>query len=305
MSFKVAIGPSSFAAQDDTPMKMLQAAGLDVVPNPYGRRLTEEEIIKQLNEVDGLIAGLEPLNRRVISSSPKLKAIARVGIGVDNVDFQAAAEHSVKVSNTPDGPTRAVAELTIASMLSLCRQLPKLNNDMHAGNWNKVISIGLLKTPVLFIGYGRIGRTVGELLAPFKPEILVCDPNVSMSDLKHGETQVSLDEGLAQARVITLHAGGNEVILYEKSFNQMQDGVILLNSARAGLVDEQAFIAAISSGKVAGAWFDAFWQEPYSGELINYPNVLLTPHVCTYTRQCRLDMETEAVQNLLRDLGIS
>ena len=304
MSLKIAIGPSSFAAQDDTPMKMLEAAGMDVVPNPYGRRLTEEEIIKQLNDVDGLIAGLEPLNKRVISSSPKLKAIARVGIGVDNVNFQAAAEHSVKVSSTPDGPTRAVAELTIAGMLSLCRQLPQMNADMHAGQWNKVISMGLSNTPVLFIGYGRIGRAVGELLKSFGPDILVCDPTVNAEDLKHGETLVTLDQGLAKASVITLHAGGDKVILDKKAFDQMRDGVILLNSARAGLVDEQAFLSAVSSGKIFGAWFDAFWQEPYNGESLNYPNVLLTPHVCTYTRQCRLGMETEAVQNLLRDLGI-
>ena len=85
----------------------------------------------------------------------------------------------------------------------------------------------------------------------------------------------------------------------------MRKDVILLNSARAGLVDEKAFLSALSSNKIFGAWFDAFWQEPYKGALLNFPNVLLTPHVCTYTRQCRLGMETEAVQNLLRDLGVT
>ena len=189
-------------------MKLLEAEGVEVVPNPYGRRLTEEEIIEQLNDVDGLIAGLEPLNRRVISSSPKLKAIARVGIGVDNVDFQAAAEYSVKISSTPDGPTRAVAELTIASMLCLCRQLSQMNTDMHSGQWNKVISMGLIDTPVLIIGYGRIGRAVGKLIKPFGPKILVCDPNITEKDLDHGQTLVSLTQGLSQAQIITLHAGG-------------------------------------------------------------------------------------------------
>ena len=220
MTLKVAIGPSSFAVKDDTPMKMLETAGVEVVPNPYGRRLTEEEIITQLSGVDGLIAGLEPLNRRVISSSPKLKAIARVGIGMDNVDFRAATEYSVKVSNTPDGPTRAVAELTIASMLSLCRQLFKMNNDLHSGHWNKVISLGLIGTPVLFIGYGRIGRAVGKLIKSFGPEILIYDPNVREKDLDPGETLVSLNQGLTQAQIITIHAGGDDVILDDLAFEK-------------------------------------------------------------------------------------
>ena len=122
MSFRVAVGPSSFAAQDDTPLKMLGSAGCEVVPNPFGRRLTEEEIIAHLEGIDGLIAGLEPLNRKVLSSAPGLKAIARVGIGMTNVDFDAAAEFGVKVSNTPDGPVAAVAEMTLTALLALGRK---------------------------------------------------------------------------------------------------------------------------------------------------------------------------------------
>jgi len=306
MNMRVAIGPSSFAAQDDTPMKMLEDAGIDVVPNPYSRRLTEEEIMAQIKDVDGLIAGLEPLNRRVLTSAaPRLKAIARVGIGVENVDFEATDELGIRVSNTPDGPTRAVAELTLTCMLALCRRLPEINTCLHQGDWNKVICSGLWGTPVLFIGFGRIGRAVARLVHPFGGRILVCDPAVSRESLQSDEQQVSLDEGLARARVITLHAGGSDCILDHAAFQKMQDGVILLNSARAGLVDEQAVTDALISGKVGGAWFDTFWQEPYQGELQRFPNVLLTPHVCTYTAPCRLGMETEAVANLLNDLGLN
>jgi len=96
--------------------------------------------------MDGLIAGQEPLNRQVLSTVPNLKAVARAGIGVDNVDFDAAAELGIKVSNTPDGPTQAVAELTTAAMLSLCRQIPQMNKGLHEKQWNKMISLGLSKT---------------------------------------------------------------------------------------------------------------------------------------------------------------
>ena len=304
MGINVAISVSSFADSDDKPMRMLREAGIEVMPNPYGRRLTEEEIIIHLKDVDGLIAGLEPLNRRVIASANRLKAIARVGIGVNNVDFQAAADHSVKVSSTPDGPTQAVAELTIACMLSLCRQLPKTNADLHSGKWNKSIGLGLEDTPVLFVGYGRIGKAVAKLLRPFGPRILVCDPCFEPDETCQEATPVSLEEGLAQAKVITLHASGSRVILGDTQFDKMCPGTILLNSARAELVDERAMINGLENGKISGAWFDAFWEEPYRGELLRFPEVLLTPHVGTYTSQCRLSMESQAVTNLLRDLGV-
>ena len=305
MTCKVAVGPSSFAATDDTPLMILKNAGVTIVPNPFGRRLTENEIIAHLEGVDGLIAGLEPLNRNVIASAKQLKAIARVGIGVDNVDFLAAADYGVKVSNTPDGPTRAVAELTVTCMLTLSRQLLQMNADMHQRNWNKVISTGLSDTPVLFIGYGRIGKAVSELLKPFGPRIIVYDPYISKEEIPESVNMVTLEQGLTQAQIITLHAGGNNCILGDAEFSKMQQGTILLNSARAELIDEKAITRALKDNILAGAWFDAFWEEPYKGELLDFPNVILTPHVGTYTRQCRSSMETEAVKNLLRDLGIN
>ena len=153
MNITVAIGPSSFAESDPAPRRLLDAAGVHVRENPFGRRLTEEEIITQLDGVDGLLAGLEPLNRRVIASaSPRLKAIARVGIGTANVDFEAAAEFGVKVSNTPDPPAQAVAEMTLCAMLALARQILPMNAALHAGKWEKAIGIGLSGATLLLGG---------------------------------------------------------------------------------------------------------------------------------------------------------
>ena len=159
-------------------------------------------------------------------------------------------------------------------------------------------------TKVLLVGYGRIGRRVCELLRAFDAKILVVDPVLSADALIEGEQLVTLTEGLRQAQVITLHASGTTQIIGEDQFAQMQDGVILLNSARGELVDEDALVQALESGKVGGAWFDVFWIEPYQGRLCQYDQVLLTPHISTYTKQCRLDMEVTAVKNLLRDLGV-
>ena len=306
MNPRIAIGPSSFAAEDDTPLKMLQDAGCEVVQNPFSRRLTEEEIIEHLKGIDGLIAGLEPLNQRVISAAPQLRAIARVGIGVANVDFDAANECNVKVSSTPDGPVAAVAEMTLAALLTLCRNIIPTNAALHAGEWKKSIGMGLAGAQVLFVGYGRIGRRTGELLEAFGGELLVFDPFIEDAALPEGVRRVgSLQDGLRDADIITLHAAGTDCLLDAAAFDSMKDGVILLNSARGELVEEAALVEALTSGKVKAAWFDAFWQEPYTGPLTKFDQVLLTPHVCTYTRQCRRGMETTAAQNLLNDLGLS
>lgn len=302
---KVAIGPSSFAAKDRTPLEMLQRAGVEILPNPYGRRLNQEETIALLQEADGLLAGLEPLNRTVLAAAKNLKALARVGIGMTNVDREAAADLGIKVSNTPEAPAAAVAEMTLCCMLALCRRLVAVNNATHAGRWTKDVSLSLSGLPVLLVGYGHTGREVGRLLRAFGAKILVCDPFVTQADLTDGETVVSLEDGLAAARVVSLHASGEDVILDEAAFARMQDGVILLNASRGALVDEKALLAALDAGRIGGVWFDAFWREPYDGELCRYEQTLLTPHVCTYTIQCRKDMETKAVTNLLRDLGLS
>lgn len=305
MTYRVAIGPSSFGDEDDTPLRLLEAAGIEIVPNPFKRRLTESEIIDHLAGVDGLIAGLEPLNRRVLTSArPRLTALARVGIGMDNVDREAAAELGVAVSNTPDEPARAVAEMALTALLALGRELVPTNAALHAGEWRKSIGVGVGGATVLIIGYGRIGRRFADLLRALGAEIMVVDPYLNAAQLHHGERLVTLAEGLREADVVSLHASGRETLLGPEEFQAARAGLILLNSARAELVDEQALIAALDAGTVRGAWFDVFWQEPYDGPLRNYDQVLLTPHIATYTRQCRLSMETAAVRNLLRDLGL-
>lgn len=302
---RIGITTSSFASSNPAPKNLLESTGAMVIDNPYKRRLTEQEIYDFLPDKEGLIAGLEPLNRRVLTNAKNLKAIARVGIGMANVDLNAAAELGIKVSNTPDGPTQAVAEMTVTAALTLSRKLVETNKKMHQGQWPKNISRGLAGQNVLIIGYGRIGQKAAELLRPFKATIFVTDPFIDPKNLQQEEKYVAIDEGLPKADIISLHASGHDIILGPDEFQLMKHGVIILNSARGELVSEEALIAALDSRKVAGGWFDAFWEEPYKGRLLNYDNMLLTPHVCTYTEQCRLYMEMDAVNNLIRDLGLS
>ena len=282
---RIAVGASSFSCA---------IPDHEVILNPYGRKMTEDEVIAHLKDADGLLAGLEPLNERVFSSSPKLRAIARIGIGMENVDVEAAKRHNIKVSNTPDAPTYAVAEMTLAAALTIARQIVPANTDMHNGVWKKKMGVSLMGSKVLLIGYGRIGKRFARLLEPFDVELLIYDPLCSNS---------ALEELLPQADIVSLHASGSNVILGEKQFLLLKKSVILLNSARGGLVDEKALCRFLECG--AYYWADTFSEEPYSGILTKCPNAILTPHISTYTTQCRERMETQAVSNLLEDLNVA
>lgn len=294
---KILIGPSTFAALDMTPMERLVKTGCEVIDNPFKRKLTKTELLDLLSGgVSGLIAGLEPLDREVLEES-NLKVISRCGSGLSNVDLDAADELGIKVCFTPEGPTQAVAELALGAMLSLIRMIPQMNQELHEARWTKKIGMQLKGKTVLIIGFGRIGRRVASLLAPFEPKILVVDPHI-----KHPVDDVSvmpLKPALQRADIITIHSSGETCILGEGEFSHMKPGAFLLNAARGGLIDENALMAALETDQVAGAWIDTFEKEPYDGPLSEYPQVILTPHVGSYTRECRVQMETEAVENLI------
>lgn len=295
---KVVVGASSFAANSEKAIRLLWEKGIEVVKNPYGRKLTVEETIAHLQGADGLLAGLETLDEEVLSKAPDLKAIARIGIGMDNVDQEAAKRHGIKVSNTPDAPTAAVAEMALAALLTIGHEIIPCDRDVHNHIWKKRIGFSLIGLNVLFVGYGRIGRRFADHLRALGSNISVYDPY---------QPQVSepdLGEALAKADVVTLHASGKDEILTPETFSRMKKGIVILNCARGALVNEDALYENLKSGKVSHYWGDVFWQEPYEGRLLACENAILTPHISTYNSLCRESMETEAVRNLLEDLGL-
>ncbi len=294
---KVAVGASSFAQSSERALNYLEEHGVEVVKNPFGRKLTMEETIAHLQGADGLLAGLEALNEEIFAHTPDLKAIARIGIGMDNVDIPAAKKRGIKVSNTPDAPTEAVAEMAMAALLAIAHEIIPANEDMHKGVWKKRIGFSLIGLNVLFIGYGRIGRRFARHLKALGSNILVYDP--FLPDLSQG----TLEELLGQADVITLHASGTEEILTDYMFQYMRHGVTILNCARGSLISEQALYQGLKSGNVGHYWGDVFEEEPYRGILISCDNALLTPHISTYNSLCRESMELEAAKNILEDLG--
>lgn len=295
---KVVVGASSFADGNTNIERIFKEKGIELVKNPFGRRMTKEEIIEHLHGADALLAGLEPLDEDVFSKCPNLKAIARIGIGMDNVDMEAAKKHRIKVSNTPEGPTDAVAEMTLSALLAICHNIISSNKDIHEGVWKKRLGKSISEMKILVIGYGHIGRKTAELLKTLGAEIQIFDKYNPM------DSTCSLEEGLKIADVVSIHASGKEEIISIELIESMKDGVIILNSARGGLINEKGLYAALKSGKVSFFWGDSLWTEPYDGILKECENAILTPHICTYTTKCRSSMEMQAVENLFRDLGV-
>ena len=297
MKYRILIGPSSFAALDRSPIEKLVEAGFDVINNPFGRKLTKQELIELLPGVSGLIAGLETLDEEVMRKS-ELKVISRCGSGISNVDIKSAEKLGIKVYSTPYGPTQAVAELTLGCLLTLIRQVPQMDQALHQRRWDKRMGRQLKGMRLLIIGYGRIGKAVGDLLKAFEVEVLICDPAYLEHDVY--PHNMNLHSALPQADVITLHCDGEEQLLGPREFSLMKPGVFLLNAARGGLIDEVALRQALDSGQVAGAWIDTFGREPYDGPLTQYEQVILTPHIGSYTYEGRLHMELDAVHNLFQ-----
>ena len=175
---KIFISTSSFGELDKTPIEMLRKAGFEVSFNPHGRSLSEEEVVHLVSDADGLIAGTEPLGSRTLSKLRSLKVISRCGAGLDNVDLGSADRLKIKVFNTPDAPTMAVAELTVALTLALLRRITIMDRDIRQGRWKKCMGALLSGKKTGIIGFGRIGRKVGELFNALGARVSYADPNV-------------------------------------------------------------------------------------------------------------------------------
>lgn len=300
---KVFIATSSFSQYDNTPIDLLREAGLTVRVNPYGRKLTEDELIRHLSDIEYIIAGTEPLTRSVLETAKRLKVISRCGSGLDNVDINAANRLGIKIFNTPDVVTLAVAELTLGLMLCLLRKIPQLDREFHRGIWQKRMGNLLSGKEVGIVGMGRIGEKVVELLKPFKCEIAYTDPFVEKEIV--GLNRLSLKRLLNWADIISLHVSTSDEILGEKELKIMKKGSWLINTSRGKVVNESALYKLLKNNHLSGAALDVFDNEPYNGPLKELDNVIITPHIGSYAKEARIRMEIEAVQNLLIALSES
>lgn len=297
-AMKIAITTSSFARYSEEPLELLQREGIEYVLNDKGRTLTEDETIQLLEGCAGVAAGTESYSKRVLDALPELKVISRCGTGMDSIDHGCAQAKGVTVRNTPDGPTAAVAELSIGLMLTLLRQVPRQDRDIRNGVWKKHMGNLLNGKRVGIVGFGRIGHAVAQRLEPFGVEIAYHDPFVDDKNF----SKLGLDPLMDWADIITLHCAKPEnggALLDLGRLSLMRPGSFVINVARGGLVDEKALYGLLTAGHLGGAALDVYAKEPYEGPLKEMDNVILTPHIGSYAREARIIMETDTIKNLL------
>ena len=294
----IAITTTSFGKYHNSPMTVLQEKGFILSVNRTGHKLNKSETIDICKGSVGIVAGTEVYDSNVIESLAGLRVISRCGTGMDSVDLLAAKKAGIKVINTPDAPTLAVAELTVGLMLNLLRNISHVSRDVKSGIWKKRMG-GLLSGKIIgIVGFGRIGKKVASLLRGFDCDIRYSDPSV---DGFSGKTP--LDELLKVSNIISVHASSQEKLLGDRELGLMKKGAWLINASRGDLVNEAALYKALKNGKLAGAAIDVFEKEPYDGPLKELDNVILTPHIGSYAKEARIKMEKEAVVNLLSALG--
>ncbi|MBN2169328.1 MAG: phosphoglycerate dehydrogenase [Actinobacteria bacterium] len=257
-----------------------------------------EDLLKRISEYHALIVrGGTKVDADVIETAANLKIIGRAGVGVDNIDITAASRHGIMVTNAPQSNIISAAEQTMALLCSMCRNLPEAVSSLRERKWErkKFEGVELYHKVIGIIGIGRIGKLVAERCRAFGMQVIAFDPYVSNESIQRlGVELVSeLDDVLSRADFISIHLPKNSEtyhLLGKEEFEKMKDGVRVLNVARGGVMDEEALLAALQTGKVAGAGIDVFEQEPATDSpLIDHPKVIATPHLgaSTYEAQDR------------------
>jgi D-3-phosphoglycerate dehydrogenase len=303
---KVLTSPSSMGQVGPEPFELLKENGFEVLNNPYGRRLTEDEVIKLAHDCVGIVAGVEPLTARVMDALPELKCISRVGVGMDSVDLEYAKKKGIVVVNTPEGPTRSVAEMTLAVTLAMLRRIPQADADMKNGKWQKQVGNLIQDKKIGVIGVGRIGKCVAELFRGIGNPVIGYDlyPDEDWAERNNVEMK-SMEQVLSDSDIITIHVPGNEdktPVISQNEINMMRKGSFLVNMSRGGIVDEDVLLEALVDNKLSGAAIDVFSDEPYNGPFCKLDNVVLTPHIGSYAKEGKLQMEIDAVKNLIKAL---
>ncbi|MCF6171890.1 MAG: phosphoglycerate dehydrogenase [Bacteroidales bacterium] len=303
---KILTSPSSYGQISDEPYDLLISNGFEIIKNPYGRKLTEEEVIEIAHDCVGIVAGVESLTAKVMDAMPKLKCISRVGVGMDSVDLDAAKERNIKVVNTPDGPTQAVAELTLGLTFSLLRKIHLADANMKKRVWKKETGNLLFKKKIGIIGLGRIGKMAAASFRALGNEVVGYDlfPDVGWASTNKVEF-VDLNTLLKTADIITIHIpapSAGKPVIGEEEIHLIKPDAFVVNVSRGGVVDEKALYDALLSNKIAGAAIDVFSDEPYDGLFCDLANVVLTPHLGSYAKEGKLQMELDAVKNLMQVL---
>ena len=302
-SLTIAITIRSFSISGPAIEKIKEKCTLSFI-NKTGTRLSETDLINALSNVQGVIAGTETFSRRVIEQCSSLKVISRVGIGTDSIDLTAAREHGIQVVTTPNSPIQSVAEHTVALILSALKGIPQYNEQMRKNNYSITAGSLLFGKTVGIVGMGRIGTRVAEMLECLGCHILFYDPMITRQIPSTWKRINSIENLVKCCDIVSIHSAPqpDNSPLIDVNVLSHANRIILINTARGTLIDEQSLISALAAGKVKSAALDVFPSEPYTGKLLSFPQVIATPHVASNTVESRCQMEMESVNNLIKSM---
>lgn len=298
---KVLVVPALLANRPSPYLADLEAAGLEVLRSPLGRPYGEDELIEGLRGVFATVAGIEPYTDRVLREAQDLEVIARFGVGYDQIDVPAATRHGVCVAMAFGGNHETVADLALTLMGAVARNIVVYHQRVASGGWGWEFRQGLWRATVGIVGLGRIGRAVARRCRGYEMRILAHDvaPDPAYAR-SHGIELTSLEQLLEQSDFVTLHAPHSpetDKLMNAARLRLMKPSAVLINTARGGLVDEEALYEALVSRRIAAAGLDVFRREPPTGSpLLSLDNVVLTPHAAgsdlaseALTGQCCVD----------------
>jgi len=283
-----------------------QQAGLNLTV--LEKRKTEAELLPLVADTHALVVRSETrISRQVIEAAPQLKVVGRAGVGIDNIDVEAATQHGVVVMNTPSGNTISTAELTCSMLMALARNIAQAHASMKAGEWNRkaLQGVELYNKTLGILGMGRIGSEVARRATAFGMRVLAYDPYLALSRAKALQVELveHLEEIYVRADFITVHlpmSDETKGLINSAAFAKMKTGVRVINCARGGIINEADLYQAIQSGKVAGAALDVYETEPPPKDfpLRGLPQVIMTPHLGASTEEAQENVGIEVAESI-------
>jgi D-3-phosphoglycerate dehydrogenase len=309
MAMKVLVTPRSLTETTHPAVEGMRRYGIEVVYSSAGKQPDEQELLQLVPGVAGWLAGVEPVSPQVIAAARQLRCISRNGTGVDNLPLELLKQRNITLRTAGGANAPGVAELTIGLMFSALRNIPNTDRGIKSGSWPRKRGMECRGRRVAVIGFGAVGREVARLAAALGANVLAHDPfYTGPRQTSHPLHWASLIECLSTSDILSLHcpsSADGRALLGVELLEQAKPGLIIINTARASLVDEEALEAALDSGRVSSYCVDVFEPEPPRlPGLAARPEVIATSHIGGYTEESVTRATEFAVANLLDTLGL-
>ena len=291
----VFIATSSFNENPNN-LKNIDIANFKFIKNPIKKKLTSEQLIKHAKDCEFIIAGTEIYDKETINNLQKLKYLFRMGSGVDNIDISYLKKKNIRFSKSKVTPEVAVAELIIGYILSFYRNIPKHNHELKNQIWEKKMGFVLKGKTIGIIGYGKVGKHLHKILKNFGVQVLINDKK------KIKQKNSSLEMLIKNSDIISLninHSKKQQQLLNKQKLNLCKKNCLIINTSRSEVVDNNFLYKLLKNNRILGACMDVFDQEPYYGKFTKLNNVILTPHIGSYSKEIRSAMEKEALESII------